>query len=198
MKQMHSQSFRPFPFERIIADLDDIYYYRNTRWVFIADDNLVLDPNRVVEICQKIVAHNMSLAEIKTVFLVIENVSEKSLAMARKGNIVDASRKAVENCHKYGIMVIGGLIFGFPDDDEQAIIDNYQYFKSTGADTAYCQILTPYPKTEIRQHLLDKGLVTNIDDYKRYNGLWANAKTKHIESDKLQYLFWYHRQNVLG
>lgn len=222
MQQMYGQSFRPFPLERIIADLDDIYYHRNTRWVFIADDNLVLDPNRVVEICQKIVARNykklnlviqadsvsmakneemvrnMSLAGIKTVFLGIENVSEKSLAMARKGNIVDASRKAVENCHKYGIMVIGGLIFGFPDDDEQAIIDNYQYFKSTGADTAYCQILTPYPKTEIRQLFLDIGLVTNIDNYKRYNGLWANVKTKHLESDKLQYLFWYHRQNVLG
>ena len=222
MKQMYGQSFRPFPLERILADLDVINNHRNTRWVFIADDNLVLDPNRVVEICQEIMARNykklnmviqadsvsmakneemvrnMSLAGIKTVFLGIENVSKKNLAMARKGNIVDASRKAVENCHKYGIMVIGGLIFGFPDDDEQAIIDNYQYFKSTGADTAYCQILTPYPKTEIRQHLLDEGLVTNIDDYKRYNGLWANVKTKYLESDQLQYLFWYHRQNVLG
>ena len=222
MQHMYGRSFRTFPIERVLADLDYIYYQRKTRWVFIADDNLALNPKRVMEICRGVTERNykklkmviqadsismakneemvrsMSLAGIKTVFLGIENASEKSLAFARKGNIADASRKAVENCHKYGISVIGGLIFGFPDDDGQAIINNYKYFKSTGADTAYCQILTPYPKTEIRQQLLNKGLVTNIDDYQRYNGLWANVKTKYLECDQLQYLFWYHRQNVLG
>jgi len=222
IRHMYGKSFRTFPMERVLTDLDDIYYNRKTRWVFIADDNLVLDPGRVIAICDAIIARNykklnivvqadcismakneemvskMSLAGIKSVFLGIENVSKKNLATAHKGDIVNASRKAVENCHKYGIMVMGGLIFGFPDDDEQAIIDNYQFLKSTGADTAYCQILTPYPKTEMRRQLLDQGLVTNVDDYRWYNGLWANVKTRHLESDRLQYLFWYHKQTVLG
>ncbi|MBW1704887.1 MAG: cobalamin-dependent protein, partial [Deltaproteobacteria bacterium] len=216
IRHMYGKSFRTFPIERVLTDLDDIYYTRKTRWVFIADDNLVLDPEWVIEICDAIIArdykklnivvqadcismakneemvHKMALAGIRSVFLGIENVSKKNLATAHKGDIVDASRKAVENCHKYGIMVMGGLIFGFPDDDEQAIIENYKFLKSTGADTAYCQILTPYPKTEMRRQLLDQGLVTNIDDYKWYNGLWANVKTKHLESHRLQYLFWYH------
>ena len=222
IRHMYGKSFRTFPIERVLTDLDDIYYTRKTRWVFIADDNLVLDPEWVIEICDAIIArdykklnivvqadcismakneemvHKMALAGIRSVFLGIENVSKKNLATAHKGDIVDASRKAVENCHKYGIMVMGGLIFGFPDDDEQAIIENYKFLKSTGSDTAYCQILTPYPKTEMRRQLLDQGLVTNIDDYKWYNGLWANVKTKHLESDQLQYLFWYHKQTVLG
>jgi len=222
IRHMYGKSFRTFPMERVLTDLDDIYYNRKTRWVFIADDNLVLDPERVIAICDAIIARNykklnivvqadcismakneemvskMSLAGIKSVFLGIENVSKKNLATAHKGDIVNASRKAVENCHKYGIMVMGGLIFGFPDDDEQAIVDNYQFLKSTGADTAYCQILTPYPKTEMRRQLLDQGLVTNVDDYRWYNGLWANVKTRHLESDRLQYLFWYHKQTVLG
>ena len=222
IRHMYGKSFRTFPIERVLTDLDDIYYTRKTRWVFIADDNLVLDPERVIEICDAIIARKykklnivvqadcismakneemvrkMALAGIKSVFLGIENVSKKNLATVHKGDIVDASRKAVESCHKYGIMVMGGLIFGFPDDDEQAIIENYQFLKSTGADTAYCQILTPYPKTEMRRQLLDQGLVTNIDDYRWYNGLWANVKTKHLESVQLQYLFWYHKQTVLG
>ena len=222
IRHMYGKSFRTFPVERVLTDLDDIYYNRKTRWVFVADDNLVLDPRRVIEICDAIIergykklniviqadcitmarneemVRKMSLAGIKSVFLGIENVSKKNLATARKGDIVDASRKAVENCHKYGIMVMGGLIFGFPDDDEQAIIDNYRFLKSTEADAAYCQILTPYPKTEMRRQLLDQDLVTNTDDYKWYNGLWANVKTRHLESDQLQYLYWYHKQTVLG
>jgi radical SAM superfamily enzyme YgiQ (UPF0313 family) len=222
MNHMYGRTFRTFPIERVLADLDEIYYKCKTHWVFVADDNLVLDPERVVKLCDAIIARKfpnlrlvvqadcvsmsqneemvrkMSQAGIKTIFLGIENVSKKNLAEARKGNIVDASRKAVEMCHKYDIMVVGGLIFGFPDDDEAAIIENYTFLKSIGADTAYCQILTPYPKTVMRQRLLDEGLVTNVHDYKWYNGMWANVKTRHLDSDRLQYLFWYHRQKVLG
>ena len=56
----------------------------------------------------------------------------------------------------------------------------------------------PYPKTGIRQQLLDQGLVTNPDDYTRYNGMWANVKTRRLSSDELQFLFWYHNQTVMG
>lgn len=222
MKHMYGRTFRTYPIERVLADLDDIYYNRKTRWVFIVDDNMVLNPKRVIELCDAIIARKykklnlvvqadcismsrneamvekMAQAGFRSVFLGIENVSQQNLAAANKGNIVSASQKAVEICHRYGIMVIGGLIFGFPDDDEQAIIQNYQFLNTIGADAAYCQILTPYPKTEMRQQLIDKGLVTNPDDLKRYSGLWANVRTHHLCPEELQYFFWYHRQRVLG
>ena len=54
------------------------------------------------------------------------------------------------------MMVIGGLIFGFPEDDEDSIRENYEFFKSIHADAAYCQVLTPYPKTAIRRQLLGR------------------------------------------
>ena len=222
MKHMYGRSFRTFPIERVLADLDDIYYKRKTRWVFIVDDNMVLDPNRVISLCDAIMARKyrnlnlvvqadcismakneemvrkLALAGFRSVFLGIENASKKNLETAHKGNIVDASRKAVEICHKHNIMVIGGLIFGFPEDDETSIIENYEFLNDIGADASYCQILTPYPKTGMRQYLIDEALVTNLNDYSRYSGLWANVKTRHLESDELQYLFWYHKQKVLG
>jgi len=222
IRHMHGRNFRTFPIERVLADLDDIYYKHKTHWVFIVDDNMVLKPKQVIELCDAIIARKykklklvvqadcismaqneemvrkMAQAGFKTVFLGIENASQKNLETMRKGNIVEASRKAVEICHKYGIMVIGGLIFGFPEDDEESIIANYQFLKTIDADTSSCQILTPYPKTDMRRELIDEGLVTNKTDYSHYTGLWANVKTRHLESDRLQYLFWYHRQKVLG
>jgi radical SAM superfamily enzyme YgiQ (UPF0313 family) len=96
------------------------------------------------------------------------------------------------------MMVIGGLIFGFPDDDESDIINNYRFLREAGADAAYCQILTPYPKTGMRDQLVAQGLVTNPHDFSRYSGLWANVRTKHLDASQLQFLFWYHRQKVLG
>jgi radical SAM superfamily enzyme YgiQ (UPF0313 family) len=222
MRHMYGRSFRPFPIERVLADIDDIYYNRKTRWAFVVDDNLVLDQNRVIALCDAIIARNykklrlvvqadcvsmsrnetmvrkMAQAGFKIVFLGIENVSKQNLKLAHKGDIIAASKRAMELCHKYDLMVIGGLIFGFPDDDEEDIINNYKFLNEIESDAALCQILTPYPKTGLRAQLIADGLVTNESDYKKYNGLWANVKTRHLDADTLQYLYWYHKQKVLG
>ena len=222
MKNMYGRRFRAYPISRVIEDIDDIYYNRKVKSIFITDDNMVLNPSRVKKLCDAIIAKNyknlklfvqadcmtmasqeemvekMAQAGFKSVFLGIENGSKKNLSIAGKGDIVQASRKAIANCHKYGMMVIGGLIFGFPDDDADSIKENYEFFKEIGADAAYCQIITPYPKTGMRDDLLAEDLITNKTDLKKYNGLWANVRTKHLSSDELQYQFWYQRQVVLG
>ena len=222
IRHMYGRSFRTYPIERVLRDIDDIYYNRKTRFIFITDDNMVLNPGRVIELCDAIIARKyeglniivqadclsmakneemvakMGQAGFRSVFLGIENSSTKNLGTAGKGDIVSHAKQAIENCHKHGMMVIGGLILGFPEDDVEAIRDNYEFFKSIGADASYCQILTPYPKTGMRQHLLEQSLITNRYDYKKYNGLWANVRTNHLDSEQLQYQFWYQRQVVLG
>jgi len=222
MNHMYGRSFRTFPIERVLSDLDDIYYNRKTRWVFVVDDNMVLDPKRMINLCDAIIqrkyknlvltgqadcismarneemVRKMAQAGFRTIFLGIESSSRQNLEATRKGNIIEASRQAVANCHKYDMMVIGGLIFGFPEDDETAIINNYRFFLENKIDAAYCQILTPYPKTRLREELIELGLVTNRDNYRWYDGVRANIKTKHLDSEKLQYLVWYHRQKILG
>jgi radical SAM superfamily enzyme YgiQ (UPF0313 family) len=222
MKHMYGRTFRTYPISRVLADIDDIYYNNKTRYIFITDDNMVLKPSRVVELCDAIIARKydglriivqadcvsmaeneamvgkMAAAGFCSVFLGIENGSKKNLSVADKGNIVEYAEKAIENCHKYGMMVIGGLIFGFPEDDEGSIRENYQFLKSINADAAYCQVLTPYPKTGMRRFLLDQGLITNQTEYKKYSGLWANVRTRFLDSEELQYQFWYQRQVVLG
>ncbi len=50
----------------------------------------------------------------------------------------------------------------------------------------------------MRRQLLEQGLMTNQDNYKKYNGLWANVRTNYLDSEQLQYQFWYQRQVVLG
>ncbi|MBW1636325.1 MAG: B12-binding domain-containing radical SAM protein [Deltaproteobacteria bacterium] len=222
MKHMYGRTFRTFPVSRVLKDIDDIYFKRKTRYIFITDDNMVLNPPRVMELCDAIIAREykglnlfvqadcismaknegmvakMAAAGFRSVFLGIENGSKKNLAAAGKSDITGYSIQAVENCHRYGMMVIGGLIFGFPDDDQESIRENYEFFKTVKADAAYCQVITPYPKTGMRESLLKQGLITNRTNFKKYNGLWANVQTKHLDAEQLQYQFWYQRQVVLG
>jgi anaerobic magnesium-protoporphyrin IX monomethyl ester cyclase len=222
INHMYGRSYRTYPIERILADLDDIYFNKKTRLVFITDDNMVLNPKWVTAVCDAIIARKyrnlrlivqadcisvgkngamvakMAAAGFKGVFLGIENVSTQNLATMDKGDVVQAARQAVENCHRNGIMVIGGLIFGLPDDDEAAVQRNYQFLNDLEADASYCQMLTPYPKTRLREYLLSEGLITNPDRFERYSGFWANVKTRHLSADQLAYAFWYYRQTTLG
>lgn len=222
MRHMYGRCFRAFPIERVMADLDVIYHERKTRWVFLSDDNIVLNVQRVMQLCEAIIARRykglmlsvqadcltiasheemvakMAEAGFRIIFLGVENGSKRNLAQAGKGDIVAAAKQAIRNCHKYGIMVLAGMIFGFPDDDAAAIRENYEFFLEIGADIPYCQILTPYPKTGMRQQLMDAGLVANPEGYKRYNGLWANVRTRHMSADELQFQFWLQREQVFG
>lgn len=222
MKHMYGRSFRVYPISRVLEDIDDIYYKRKVRCIFITDDNMVLDPTRVMELCDAIIAKKykglklvvqadcvsmakneamvakMAEAGFASIFLGIENGSSRNMKAAGKKGILEYSKKAVENCHKYGMMVLGGLIFGFPDDDEESIKENYEFFKYLNADAAYCQILTPYPRTEMREQLADENLIVNHNDYSKYSGLWANVRTHNLNAEELQYQFWYQRQIVLG
>ncbi|MBN1663095.1 MAG: radical SAM protein, partial [Deltaproteobacteria bacterium] len=222
IRNMYGRSYRTYPVERIIADLDDIYFNKKTRFVFIADDNMVLNPKWVMEVCEAVIRRNyghlelavqadcnaiakneamvakMAQAGFRVIFLGIENVSERNLQMMHKADVLKTSRQAIDHCHRNGMMVIGGLIFGLPDDDEEAIRRNYQYLRDLEVDAPYCQMLSPFPGTALREELSMEGLLTNSDQYTRYNGLWANVKTRHMEADELQYAFWYHRQVTLG
>jgi len=56
MNHMYGRTYRSFPMERILADIEDIYVNRRTRWIFVADDNLVLEPDRVLALCDAIIA----------------------------------------------------------------------------------------------------------------------------------------------
>ncbi len=219
---MYGRSYRTYPIDRIIADLDDIYYNKRTKLVFITDDNMVLNPKWVMKFCDAVIAQNykhlmlfvqadcasiakyedmvkkMAEAGFRGVFLGIENASEKNLAAMGKSGAAEKARQAVANCHKHGLMVIGGMIFGLPEDDEEAVRKNYSFLNELEVDATYCQMLSPFFKTPMRDDLIKQGLLTNFDRYERYNGYWANVRTKHLTSEELQYLFWYHRQVTLG
>ena len=112
INHMYGRTFRTYPISRVLADIDDIYYHRKTRSIFITDDNMVLNPARVIEMCEAIIARGykglklfvqadclsmakneemvekMAAAGFCSVFLGIENGSKKNLSVAGKGDIV--------------------------------------------------------------------------------------------------------------
>ena len=217
MNRMYGRSFRKYKIERVIKDISNARE-QGASFIAFADDNITLDIKRFKDLAQAIIdaGHNeinyivqasssgiasspeltekMSEAGIKIVFLGIENVSRKNLAVMNKGDIVDKTVKAVELLHKNNILIVGGMILGNAEDSEAEIAENFEFFDKLDIDFYGEQIITPYPKTQMREELLEAELITNKDNISRYNGYWANVKTKHLTSDELQFLRWKYKR----
>lgn len=213
MHHMYGRTFRAFDLDRVIADLEDVRA-RGGKMVLFADDNITLDPDRLLALCERIVeadladirflvqassmglskrpelAPAMARAGVDMVFLGIENVSGRNLKSMGKGDIVEHTRRAVKALHDEEIIVIGGMIVGLEHDEPEDIRANFQFFKDLEIDWLGDQILQPYPRTVLREEYLEKGLVTNPDDYRRYDGYWANVRTRSLSSDEIQFHRW--------
>lgn len=207
---MYGNSYRTFGIERILEDVRDARG-RGAKAIFFIDDNITLNGKRFKEVCEAIIdaglnniiyitqasvrglketpglAETMVRAGFKYIFLGIESASNETLEFLNKSNQLESSDayEVVAELQEYGAIVIGGFILGNPDDTEEDIWANYEYAKALGIDIPGFVILTPYPKTAIREELLEMGLITNIHDYSTYDQCRANIRTKHISSERL-------------
>ncbi|MCF6157416.1 MAG: B12-binding domain-containing radical SAM protein [wastewater metagenome] len=217
MNRMYGRTFRTYNFDRIMLDL--AHAKKNgARYIAFADDNITLQVKRFESLCNAIVtaghndlryivqasttgiasspalAQKMARAGIQIVFLGIENVSERNLKIMNKGNILEKTKRAIEYLHNNNILIVGGMIIGHPEDTEEDIAQNFEFFDKHNIDFYGEQIITPYPKTGMRDMLMKEGLITNIDDHTKYNGFWANVRTKNLSSEDLQFLRWKYKR----
>ena len=214
MQQMYGSNFRAYDLDRVIADISDSVAHGYTTSL-LSDDNITLDVPRLIELCKRIrrarlnekmmfiiqassrgmcsseeLAHWLARANVRIVFLGIENVSARALQHMGKGDIVEKTRHAVDMLHRQEIIVVAGLITGLPWDGKEELAENYEFAREMNADFIANQIITPYPKTEARRQHLELGLVVNKTDWRWYNGFWANVRTEKLTSDQLLYLRW--------
>lgn len=213
IEEMYGRSFRRFDLERVLADVEDAVEHGAQSVVF-SDDNITLDPPRMMDLCERIIDHDLThihfytqasakgiawkpeLAEkmaeagFKFVFLGIENVLKRNLDFFNKGNILDDSARAVKYLRDNGIAVSGGLVLGTPEDTKEDLWTNYTLARRMHVDIPIFYISTPYPATKLREEMLAEGLITNVDDFSRYDGLTANVRTRHLTDDELQYETW--------
>jgi radical SAM superfamily enzyme YgiQ (UPF0313 family) len=132
---MYGTSYRLFPMERVLADIEDAYR-RGARHIFCTDDNITLDMDRFEALLDGVIglglrnlvfttqaspigfarrpgiAKKMVRAGFVSVFLGIENVSTKSLRAMAKPNTIESIRRGVAEIQSGDVTVIAGLING--------------------------------------------------------------------------------------
>jgi radical SAM superfamily enzyme YgiQ (UPF0313 family) len=140
----------------------------------------------------------MKQAGFRYVFLGIENVLEQDLAFLKAGaknsrhtagrGRTNTTLDAINVLHRQGLLVVGGLIVGNPDDTPESIAANLTFARQH-VDWPYIQHPTPYPGTPMTRGFRDRGLIVNqlVDDY---DGTTAVTKSAQLDAEEIEFMRW--------
>jgi len=150
-----------------------------------------------------IAAHGQRLAPLmrkagfRYVFLGIENILDEDLAFLKarsknsrhqEGRRTNTAIAAVDILHQHGMLVVGGLIVGNPDDRRESITANLEFAKKY-VDWPYIQHPTPYPGTPMTKDFEARGLVVN-SRVEEYDGTTAVTRSAHLTSEEIEFMRW--------
>ena len=140
----------------------------------------------------------MRRAGFRYVFLGIENVLDQDLAFLRASaknarreggrTVGSATLAAVTLLQRHGMLVVGGLIVGNPDDTAASIETNLEFARRY-VDWPYIQHPTPYPGTPMTQDFRDRDLIVN-DAVEEYDGTTAVVRTAHLSAEDVEFMRW--------
>jgi len=167
------------------AGFNDVEYFVQAMTSSIANHGATLAPL-------------MRRAGFRYVFLGIENIVEDDLVFLRaraknarreRGHTTgNASIEAIEHLHRNGMVVVGGLIVGNPQDTPEAVRSNLEFARRY-VDWPYIQHPTPYPRTPMTQDFRDRGLIVD-EDMTHYDGTTAVVRSEKMTSDEIEFMRW--------
>jgi hypothetical protein len=140
----------------------------------------------------------MRKAGFRYVFLGIENILDADLAFLRasaKNSRRQSGRRtgnatvdAVNVLHAHGLLVVGGLIVGNPDDTADAIAANLAFARKY-VDWPYIQHPTPYPGTPMSRDFQSRDLIVH-SRVEEYDGTTAVARSAHLTAEEIEFMRW--------
>jgi radical SAM superfamily enzyme YgiQ (UPF0313 family) len=139
----------------------------------------------------------MRRAGFRYVFLGIENVLDDDLvflkARAKNSRVSAAGRnntslEAVTVLRRHGLLVVGGLIVGSPNDRRESVAANLE-FARRHVDWPYIQHPTPYPGTPMTRDFERRGLVVNSQP-DEYDGTTAVTRGEHLDPEEVEFMRW--------
>jgi radical SAM superfamily enzyme YgiQ (UPF0313 family) len=201
-RYVHGYGFRARPVDHVIADVERA----GDRIIAFLDDNLAADeafakvlftamiPHEKKFFMQShvLLAENEELLSLAAkagclgVFVGVESVSAAALSEANKGfNRVDRLKNNITRFHDRGILVDGGIIFGFDTDTPDVFDRTIDVLEKIKIDSVAVNILIPYPGTEFYRKFEREGRII-CTDYTKYTGGTVIVRPKNMTADQLQ------------
>jgi anaerobic magnesium-protoporphyrin IX monomethyl ester cyclase len=208
--QFHKGRYRTKSPERVIEEL--LKVPDKTKLVFFTDDNFSLQKKRVMRICELLektklskrlmfvcqsrvddIANNpdmvkaMAKAGFMCFFIGFESFKQMSLNNMEKQYTIDKVRKAINLCHKNGIMVFGSFIIGNIGENTKDTWRTFKLMKELDIDLMMTCPITPFPGTPLYDNAVKKGWITKDFKWEKWN-IKAIMNTPDMSRDEIQEL----------
>ena len=175
--------FRARSAEDVVAEIKHLHDVWGVNGIFFMDDTFVLDRDRALEICDRLIDDSLSItwtasgrvnlvdpyllermrvAGCRVILYGIESGSQKILNEMRKGVKVDQARQAVLDTWAAGILPIGYLMIGMPSETRQTVEETVRFCNETGLISSF-SYATPFPGTELHARAVAEGKIDPDD-----------------------------------
>lgn len=210
--RFYNQRYRVRPVAEVV---DELAQLPPRKLVFMADDNLTLQPGRIIEICKQMVergvrrrlaiqgaitlADNDELliwlkrAGCVYVFVGLESLNGEALTQIGKPNLLGANaegyRRRLANLHRHRLGIYGSFIVGLDQDTPETFAQLERFILETEIDCALVNILAPLPGTVLWERLMAEGRLLLHDfpvDYAYCTQDRVYFRPAHMTSEQLQ------------
>ena len=174
------KSYRHRCIEDVVRELENL----DSKEIFFVDDNIAANPKRAKELfkaiaplniswisqCCTSIAYDEELLELAqesgcvSLLLGLESISSGNLKSVNKSfNKIEDYYYVIDKLHKYGITILGSMIFGMDHDDERVFEKTVKFVEEANIDFPIYWILTPYPNTPLYTKLEEEGRIIERD-----------------------------------
>jgi anaerobic magnesium-protoporphyrin IX monomethyl ester cyclase len=183
-RPVFGNQFRTRSAANIVDEIEQVQTFGYDR-VWFADDCFTLNRKRFIDICDEIikrrikigweclsrvdtidgeVAEKMKQAGCVRVFFGIESGNDRVLALMKKQITTKQAKKAVYTTKKAGIQVGAFFIIGYPDENDETVLDTVRFASSLPLDYLSFTLPYPIPGTPLYDRVKDKMTVQDWEE----------------------------------
>jgi len=201
--------WRPRSVESLISEIKLVTGEYGFGGVAFLDDNLTLDPERVIELSKAILAEGLDIrwwcfsrvdsvvknpemvdwmgrSGCRYVFMGIESANQNSLDSYSKKYSAGQAEKAVGMLKGSGIETLGAYIIGAPYETREMVEDTIRYAINLDTGGVQFTLLTPYPGTELFERMEDR---ITTRDWDLFDCTHPVIRSDHLSPEELKALF---------
>jgi radical SAM superfamily enzyme YgiQ (UPF0313 family) len=177
------------------------------------DDTFTLDRNRAIQICEDIKNRKLGIpwdcqtrvstvseemlkimrdANCQQVFFGVESGCQTILDAVHKGTSVEQNKQAIKLAKEAGLFVAVSVMVGYPGETREMLEQTIDLLRQTEPDDAYICVATPYPGTELRNIIEEKGWYIS-NDWKKYDTtipVFENPNLSEADVNKIRSKFY--------
>ncbi len=207
--EFYRKRYRTRSIPSIIKELNSNEVKNQSPFIFIIDDNFLVDPKFVEELCNAIIQEGirkyfstqirvdmivrypkiikkMADAGFIFLFLGIESFSDRTLKFLNKQTEFKQIRSALKILHDYGYFIQGNIILGANFEDKKEDLEStIEIAKKLEIDLTTFSVLTPFPGTKLMEKVLEDNLLLS-NDWSEFNWSVPIIKYPHLSIKDLK------------